>query len=379
MAGILKPNNTREEANYKYIGGVGSSGLQPTGLFNGVSANEWNTNNVMYWNGAGTYVEIEVFEEFNLWRSGTTSWISYKNPLKILKYQASSATYVDVTSLYPQALTSINENQWEKTLSNIPKGRYRFEYDAGLRIDSEWFIESTGLKRILLLSGDGKAKAIVEGVTSPTSAIPKMTSDTAPSGKVFYQSQYTSYYARYAFDKLTVAQGYLSNGQTGYLGYEFPKSIVLSKYSLRSPSSAQYLNRMPRDWTFEGSNNGVDWITLDTRSNQSWGDVSLFKDYFFRNHKSYTQYRVCWTTNNGDINYTGIDELEMFELLSASGISLIPSHSGKDLINYGMHPPVKVNEIFAIKNYILQDVVSENSEGFLWTKLDRKPLSIGFN
>lgn len=154
MAGTAKPNivGLGGEASYKLLGGYGSQGAQPEGLFNGVQANEWNSQNVMYWYGGGTYIELEIFEECNIWRSGTSSWGSHIAALGILKHNGTS--YVDVTTLYPQTVTSIPHTQWEKTISKLPKGRYIFEARSGLRIDSEWYLERTNLQAFIFKGND---------------------------------------------------------------------------------------------------------------------------------------------------------------------------------------------------------------------------------
>lgn len=152
MAGSAKPIvvGLGIEATYTVLGVVGSQGSGGTvakaGLLNEVCANEWNTSNVMYFSDSTTYIEIEINEDCNIWRSGTTTWINGIYPLKILKYNGTS--YNDVTNLYPQTLTPINEYKWEKTIDNLPKGRYKFIGKGGTlssnqRIDSEWYLEST--------------------------------------------------------------------------------------------------------------------------------------------------------------------------------------------------------------------------------------------
>ena len=159
MAGIAKPNEEIREAKYTLLGGVGSQGAQPSGLFNGIPVNEWNTANVMYWYSGGEYVEVEIDEKSNIWRAGTTNWSTYLTPLMIKKYNLQTLVFDDVSSIYPQKLSAINEKQWEKTIENLPSGRYRFE-TKGARIDSEWFIESVVMNKSLILSNGEYKKYI---------------------------------------------------------------------------------------------------------------------------------------------------------------------------------------------------------------------------
>ncbi|MBT2284660.1 hypothetical protein J7E78_14045 [Paenibacillus polymyxa] len=159
MAGKSKPNilNLGQEASYQVLSLVGSQGsggtVQLPGLFDGNNPNEWNTPKVMYWQTADNFIEINISTpKVNIWRSGTTGWKQYIGSLKIKYWNGSS--YVDVTNNYPQTVTQIAETQWEKTIPNLPSGRYRFEYGTALRLDSEWFIETATSSRILLSSGD---------------------------------------------------------------------------------------------------------------------------------------------------------------------------------------------------------------------------------
>lgn len=141
-AGTAKPSEAGREASYEVINVKGSQGSGGTaskcGLFDGTQVNEWNTAKVMYWEEAGNYVDINIKEACNIWRSGTTPWDVYFGPLKILKWDGTQ--YNDITKSYTQTTSKINEKQWEKTISNLQPGTYRFE-TKGIRLDSEWYLE----------------------------------------------------------------------------------------------------------------------------------------------------------------------------------------------------------------------------------------------
>lgn len=151
MAGICRPNikNLGKEAKYRVL--YSHSNGETTnkcGLFDGSNPNEWNTDNVFYWYNDLDLLEIEILDKCNIWRSGTESWVSYKNPLKILKFENNK--YIDITSKIEQVTSEIDNHSWEKTISNLDKGRYKFIYDKGLRIDSEWYLEKVKESRYLL-------------------------------------------------------------------------------------------------------------------------------------------------------------------------------------------------------------------------------------
>ena len=67
----------------------------------------------------------------------------------------------------------------------------------------------------------------------------------------------------------------------------------------------------PKDWTFEGSNNGTNWTVLDTQTNQSFSDASMngeLKQYNFINTTEYRYYRLNVSANHGASRF-GVQEL----------------------------------------------------------------------
>lgn len=156
-------------------------------------------------------------------------------------------------------------------------------------------------------------------VTYTDNLIPIMTSMTAPSGRAFSSSYATTgNNADKAFDNSDV-YGYLSgNGSVGHIGYEFISPVVIGKYVVRS-LSATYFPHMPKNWTFEGSNDGVNWVVLDAQANQTWTTVNTNKEYVvdMGKVKSYKMYRLNWTANNGG-SQTVINELKMYGLIYSS-------------------------------------------------------------
>ena len=149
MAGLEKPSSDLIEASYKLIGGLGNQSSSPSGLFNGQRSNNWDTSDVMYWFNSSHYVEVELYEKCNLWRSGTTGWKSYTAKFKILKFNDSTNIYEDVTSNFVQNASPITENEWEKNIEGLEKGRYRFSHTSP-RLDSEWFFERIPRKRLVI-------------------------------------------------------------------------------------------------------------------------------------------------------------------------------------------------------------------------------------
>jgi len=163
-------------------------------------------------------------------------------------------------------------------------------------------------------------------IYSADTVIPKMISNTSPSGRAFASTIYnTSRDAWYAFNQTDDYGFTTQNGvTTGFIGYIFSAEIRIGKYIVRSISS-DYLDQTPKDWTFEGSNdstNGADgtWTVLDTRTGQSWITVSTDKEYIVQNVGLYKAYRLKFTANNGFASYTTINQIKMFELLKINRV-----------------------------------------------------------
>lgn len=158
MAGIAKPNvaNLGAEATVSFGASYGIYyRSNATGLINGNTPNEWDTSNVVYWDDLGDYITITINKKVNIWRSGTLSWKTYINKFKILKLNTTTSVFEDVTSNYVQVTSAIINGEWEKTISNLEPGTYRL-VATGRRIDSEWYIETAYVNKLLILiNGNG--------------------------------------------------------------------------------------------------------------------------------------------------------------------------------------------------------------------------------
>ncbi|PRA08991.1 MULTISPECIES: hypothetical protein [unclassified Paenibacillus] len=201
--------------------------------------------------------------------------------------------------------------------------------------------------------------------------IPIMTSMTAPSGRAFSSSYATSgNNADKAFDNSDV-YGYVSgNGSVGYIGYEFVNPIRIGKYIVRS-LSATYFPHMPKNWTFEGSNDDINWTVLDTQVNQTWTTANTNKEYVIDVSKAklYKMYRLNWTANNGGAQVV-INELKMFGLNSL--IKFLIS-SGDEY--YSIENMYKDNAIPAMTSNTSPSGVAEASSTYStfypWKSFDR--------
>ncbi|TVX97977.1 discoidin domain-containing protein [Cohnella terricola] len=162
-----------------------------------------------------------------------------------------------------------------------------------------------------------------EEPTYSNNLIPKMTSNTAPSGIVSASSITNTNYAWYAFDRTLTGNGWVSSGSSNqWISFNFLSPKIINKYTLVETYSA---SAAPKDWTFEGSNDGANWSVLDTRTNIIDWSLGAKREFVFPNNISYSQYRIFAKTNNGNISYVSIGGIEMMSLVSHPTIRVIAS------------------------------------------------------
>ena len=148
-------------------------------------------------------------------------------------------------------------------------------------------------------------------------AIPIMTSATAPSGVVSASSSYSTTPAWHAFDQSNPSDGdsghgWITNGtSTGWLRYQFPSAVTALGYAIRPWWCDTYPGRTPKTWTFEGSNNGSSWTTLDTQTNWASANSTDWVYFPVASPGSYLYYQLNVSANNGD-GYMGVGNFQIY-------------------------------------------------------------------
>ncbi|MEK4006316.1 discoidin domain-containing protein [Paenibacillus sp. FSL H3-0333] len=228
--------------------------------------------------------------------------------------------------------------------------------------------------KFLISSGDGEVKTLI----SNTVAIPIMTSNTTPSGRVttnITPLDTTSPYQ--AFDGKTNTYFHTNvNVKTGWLAYEFPSKEIIQKYSLESQSG--FSSRAPKNWTFEGSNDGGStWTVLDTQINQTFAN-NIKNYYSINNETRYKIYRINITANNGD-QYLTFCEMEMIgeypPILSSLGVK---TANEQDYIHYGMEKAtiIDLNLPILTRQYVQASAVALGSGKVFKQKIDTSKVPI---
>lgn len=151
------------------------------------------------------------------------------------------------------------------------------------------------------------------GAYLPNIATPAMTANNAPSGIASASTVNSTFNAWQAFDQSPGTYWQATAG-TGWLRYEFPSNKVVRRYAILG-SSTQSQN--PRNWTLEGSFDGVLWTGIHTVTlgaaiaANTWYDSGLFG-----NTTAFLYYRLNITLSGG--SNLMIPEFQMTESTSTS-------------------------------------------------------------
>jgi len=185
---------------------------------------------------------------------------------------------------------------------------------------------------------------------------PQMTDFNVPSPFVVSASNYyTTYYPWNAFDH--------SNNLPAWTvrDVSFPEWIKIDLGNGRNIT--QYTisfnfdgDSAPKDWLLQGSNNDIDWTTVDTVVGEiDWGSyIDGMREYEVDSPGTYRYYRIYVTANNGHLLFLSIGEIELidtsvyldsepFSLTSSIDVSLLYS---LPIPSFELVSNVEINDIF---------------------------------
>ena len=155
-------------------------------------------------------------------------------------------------------------------------------------------------------------------VLVPNISTPAMTSNVTPSGTAFASS--TSSGAPWqAFNQdgstATFWQSAVAN--TGILGYQFTSGKVIKRYATKTAATG-----MPTSWTFQGSNDGTTYTTLETVTG---APATAYTSGILANTTSYTYYRINITAAASG----GAPAIADFEMTESIGTGLGATAGGQ--------------------------------------------------
>lgn len=150
-------------------------------------------------------------------------------------------------------------------------------------------------------------------VLVPDIATPVMTSNVTPSGVAFASSSNGGSLPWIAFNQDGPSTTFWQSGTTnsGILGYQFPSGKIIKRYSIRMNTSG--VATYPTAWTFQGSNDGTTYTTLETVTGNVISIGSSYVSGILANTTSYIYYRINITAVNTAGQLPTISEFEMTE------------------------------------------------------------------
>ncbi len=77
---------------------------------------------------------------------------------------------------------------------------------------------------------------------------------------------------------------------------DFYEPVAIAGYSMTSANDAH--ERDPLNWNLEGSNDGINWVTLDTREGEDFPEYFQTRTFLFQNTTPYLVYRLNITAVN---------------------------------------------------------------------------------
>ena len=131
-----------------------------------------------------------------------------------------------------------------------------------------------------------------------------------------------------------IASKYCVTGHKSFwVQYESPRAVVIDRYSISN--AFDDISRNPKSWDLQGSNDGVNWDTLDSRDDQSFMVRLNTVEYPVTTDKAYTHYRLNVRDNNGS-NETQFAKWQLFEKKTPTSVGEVLTDDSADAQLYNV-------------------------------------------
>ena len=165
-----------------------------------------------------------------------------------------------------------------------------------------------------VVAAEAEPAVVADGATNDgtVSTVPVLTT---ASGRVASSTSHVSYGDWGVFNGQGTAGewGWLSapNETTGWVSYEFDTAVTINKYAIYGLSAAGS-PALPKDFSLQGSHDGVTWVVLGSEVNATVTD-NVFNYFTVVNSTAYLHYKLDVTKNQGDGTgvYVGFTELKL--------------------------------------------------------------------
>ncbi len=108
-----------------------------------------------------------------------------------------------------------------------------------------------------------------------------------------------------AFDNYAISL-WIAPSSSGWIQYQVKHPKAIKMYTITSSDNVDY---NPRDWILKASNDGINWNTLDTRSDEHFLWKFHTRSFSILDHQLYTYFRLEIKANNGGTK-TSVGEIE---------------------------------------------------------------------
>ena len=135
---------------------------------------------------------------------------------------------------------------------------------------------------------------------------------------------------QFAFDNKLSTKWLHAVSADAFIGYQFSTGVVVTYYTITSADDVP--ERDPRNWEFQGSLNGSDWVVLDQQTDHVFDSRFERRSFLFANTTPYMYYRLHVLQNYGDIA-TQIQELEIVGVRNEDAFAANSLFANKDYRN----------------------------------------------
>jgi len=199
---------------------------------------------------------------------------------------------------------------------------YRNGNDAGTLSGAELTIATSANETIHLAPNGTSYSAITTAMNEPLGAAASDPITDSGAGSPVGEEK------EKAFDG-SASTKWLLYANAGWIQYRYGTGTTINRYEITSANDSP--GRDPKNWTLKGSNDGSNWTTLDTRTNETFAGRFQKKSYTFPNATPYLYYRLDVSANNGD-PYLQLAEIGLFATAGSSNVALGKGATASDEI-----------------------------------------------
>ena len=256
--------------------------------------------------------------------SGQPSGMTFNNTTKVLSgtvidgdvhvYKLTIGSAIDTQApTVPTALTSSSMTQtsftlsWTASTDNVGVTGYEvFKDGVSVGTTTSTSMSISGLTCNTTYAMTVKARDAVPNWSAASTASNIPTSTCPSTVTITARGEVAGYAKDKAYNNI-LTDKWADYSKTTWLQFQFSTARVYTSYTLTSAFDLPA--RDPKTWTLQGSNNGITWTTLSSKSNESFASRGLTKTYTFTNTTAYTYYKLVVTANNGDNGFTQLAEI----------------------------------------------------------------------